>query len=94
LSSGTVIGEVGYLKQQQRAASVSCETFVSAYHLSTGTLDDISSQLEARRTEDLEGDACDPSREMTLFQIKLWKSWGFKVASKLFHQLPQYDVSY
>jgi len=27
------------------------------------------------------------------FQLKLWKSWGFKVATKLFSQAPEYDVS-
>ncbi len=54
-STGTCIGEIGVLTGAPRASSVSCETFVMAYHVTQevmetalGLFSDPSDCLEAR----------------------------------------------
>lgn len=75
---GTIIGEAGILKRQNRAASIKCETLVHAYHISSLTMTEAVKLF---------------SSLFNSLESKLWKSWGMKVASMVMKTNAQHQVS-
>lgn len=84
-SSGSVIGEVGFLKNQERAAEATCETFVTAYHFSNELLEEASNSF----TNDASS-----VQPFDSFESRVWASWGLQVATALLKRHPEYDVSF
>ncbi|ODM98799.1 Sodium/hydrogen exchanger 8 [Orchesella cincta] len=77
LTQGALIGEIGFLKNVPRAATVTCGSYVTAYYFSTTALKTGMSIFgEGENKESLEA--------------KIWRSWGFRVATALLQRLPAY----
>lgn len=79
LTQGELVGEVGFLKNQKRAASVSCGSYVTAYHFSNDVLKTAINLFRGTDTNDS-------------FEAKIWRTWGLRVATALLQRVPTYFV--
>lgn len=79
LTQGELIGEIGFLKNQPRAASASCGSYVTAYHFSNDVLKTAIKLFRESETNDS-------------LEAKIWRTWGLRVATALLQRLPTYFV--
>ena len=76
-STGTIIGEKNVLTGEQRCATVTCETMVTAYHLS---------QEKMKQALTLFADPYDS------LESRMWRSYGIRLATALLPTQPAYAV--
>ena len=77
-STGTIIGEKSVLTGEPRAASVTCETVVTAYHLPQ----DMMKQALSIFTDPFDS-----------LESRMWRSFGIRLATALLPTQPAYSVS-
>lgn len=80
LTQGALLGEIGFLKNQPRAATATCESYVAAYYLPGDVLKAALNLF------------CDCDKK-ECFEAKIWRTWGLRVATALLQRLPAYFVS-
>lgn len=76
-STGTIVGEKSVLTEMSRAAIVSCETVVTAYHLPQ---EPMKAALEV---------FADPYDSL---ESRMWRSYGIRLATALLPTQPAYSV--